>query len=50
MHAPLLAPPLRMLAALGVVAQDADGRVSLTSFGAPLRRASQGPCVIASSF
>jgi hypothetical protein len=36
-HAPSLARLLRMLAALGVVAQEADGRVSLTPFGAPLR-------------
>ncbi len=36
-HASSLTRLLRMLAALGVVAQETDGRVSLTSFGAPLR-------------
>jgi hypothetical protein len=36
-HAPSLARLLRMLAAFGVVAQEADGRISLTPVGAPLR-------------
>jgi len=36
-HAPALARFLRMLAALGVVEQEADGRISLTPVGAPLR-------------
>lgn len=36
-HAPSLARLLRMLVALGVVAREADGRVSLTPLGAPLR-------------
>ncbi len=36
-HAPSLARLMRMLAALGVVAEAADGRLSLTPYGAPLR-------------
>ena len=48
-HAPSLARLLRMLAALGVVEQEADGRISLTPVGAPLRAASLGRCAIASS-
>ena len=36
-HAPSLVRLLRMLAALGVVEQEADGRISLTPVGAPLR-------------
>jgi hypothetical protein len=36
-HAPSLARLVRMLAALGIVAQEADGRICLTSLGAPLR-------------
>lgn len=36
-HAPSLARLLRMLAALGIVAEQADGRIDLTPFGAPLR-------------
>ena len=36
-HAPSLGRLLRILAALGVVAQEADGRISLTPLGAPLR-------------
>lgn len=36
-HAPSLARLLRMLAARGVAAQEADGRLSLTPLGAPLR-------------
>ena len=36
-HPPSLARLLRMLAALGIVAEEADGRISLTELGAPLR-------------
>jgi O-methyltransferase domain len=36
-HAPSLARLVRALAALGVVAEEADGRVSLTPLGTPLR-------------
>lgn len=36
-HAPSFARLLRMLAALGIIAEEPDGRISLTPFGAPLR-------------
>jgi hypothetical protein len=41
-HAPSLARLVRALAALGVVAQEPDGRVSLTELGAPLRTGAPG--------
>lgn len=36
-HAPSLARLVRMLAALGIVAEETDGRIRLTPLGAPLR-------------
>src|SRR5689334_11199902 len=36
-HAPSLTRLLRMLASLGIVAEEADGRIGLTPRGAPLR-------------
>jgi hypothetical protein len=36
-HAPSLARLIRMLAALGVLAEEPDGRISLTQLGTPLR-------------
>ncbi|MHB8577389.1 MAG: methyltransferase [Dehalococcoidia bacterium] len=41
-HAPSLARLLRMLAALGIIAEDSDGRISLTAYGTPLRRGVPG--------
>jgi O-methyltransferase domain len=41
-HTPSLARLLRMLAALGIVAEESDGRISLTPYGAPLRRGVPG--------
>lgn len=41
-HAPSLGRLLRLLAALGLVAEEADGRISLTAAGEPLRAAVPG--------